>query len=104
MRRNGTAMCDTEYVPPGQRKSLGLAVNCRRPASSSATSTVTVSVFRLRTIATSYCSGAADANNRRLWTGVENGERVTYRREPETGFWKRFRVKLLRILPINSQL
>ena len=38
------------------------------------------------------------------WTTEVDGEVVVYKREPETGFWKRFRVNLLRLLPIKDQL
>jgi len=38
------------------------------------------------------------------WTGQENGETVVYKHEPETGFWQRFRVNLLKIMPIKNQL
>ncbi|MGI9331213.1 MAG: phospholipase D family protein [Gammaproteobacteria bacterium] len=38
------------------------------------------------------------------WNGTEDGEEVTRKREPETGFWKRFGVNILKILPIKDQL
>jgi putative cardiolipin synthase len=38
------------------------------------------------------------------WTGVVNGEVSTLTKEPETGFWTRFKVNLLRVLPIDDQL
>ncbi len=38
------------------------------------------------------------------WLDESGDEPVTYTREPETGFWKRLSVNLLRILPIKDQL
>lgn len=38
------------------------------------------------------------------WLDESGDEPVTYTREPETGFWKRFGVNFLRILPIKDQL
>jgi putative cardiolipin synthase len=38
------------------------------------------------------------------WHGREAGEPVTYDTEPYTGFWRRLGVKLLSLLPIESQL
>lgn len=39
-----------------------------------------------------------------LWHGYEDGAAVTFDVEPHTGFWQRFGVGLLRLLPIESQL
>jgi putative cardiolipin synthase len=39
-----------------------------------------------------------------LWHGYEDGEPVTFDVEPHTGFWRRFGVGFLRLLPIESQL
>jgi putative cardiolipin synthase len=38
------------------------------------------------------------------WIGWENGEQVVYTKEPETGFWRRFSVNAMRVLPIRGQL
>jgi len=45
-----------------------------------------------------------NGNDKIVWHGRENGEQVTYDRDPHTGFWKRFFVGFLRFLPIESQL
>lgn len=39
-----------------------------------------------------------------LWHGYENGEPVTFDVDPYTGFWRRFGVGFMGILPIESQL
>jgi putative cardiolipin synthase len=39
-----------------------------------------------------------------VWHGVENGQPVTYYVDPHTGFWRRFGVAFLSVLPIESQL
>ena len=39
-----------------------------------------------------------------VWTGQRNGEPETWTKEPQTGFWTRFNVSLMRILPIKGQL
>lgn len=39
-----------------------------------------------------------------IWVGKENGQSVTYKKEPHTSFWQRFSVGFMRILPIESQL
>jgi putative cardiolipin synthase len=39
-----------------------------------------------------------------VWNRVENGERRVYTVEPHTGFWQRFSVGFLGLLPIESQL
>ena len=39
-----------------------------------------------------------------LWHGFEEGETVIFDTEPYAGFWRRFGVGLLRLLPIESQL
>jgi len=41
---------------------------------------------------------------RLLWQGIEAGKPVTYETEPHSGFWRRLGVKLLGLLPIESQL
>jgi len=38
------------------------------------------------------------------WTVLENGREVVVKKEPQTGFWKRFGAGFMRILPIKSQL
>jgi hypothetical protein len=39
-----------------------------------------------------------------LWHGVVDGERKTFDVDPYTGFWQRFGIGFLSILPIESQL
>jgi hypothetical protein len=39
-----------------------------------------------------------------VWHGWEDGEKVTYYVDPHTGFWLRFYVGFLGLLPIDSQL
>jgi putative cardiolipin synthase len=39
-----------------------------------------------------------------LWHGIVNGEPQTFDTEPYTGFWQRFVIGFLRLLPIESQL
>jgi putative cardiolipin synthase len=39
-----------------------------------------------------------------LWHGLENGEPVTYSKEPHTGFWTRFGIGFMSILPIEPLL
>ncbi len=39
-----------------------------------------------------------------LWTGQSNGEPEIWTQEPQTGFWTRFNVSFMRILPIKGQL
>ena len=39
-----------------------------------------------------------------IWHGWEDGEKVTYDKDPHTGFWLRFYVGFLGFLPIDSQL
>ena len=38
------------------------------------------------------------------WTGTEDGKEVVFYSEPYASFWKRFKVNLMRILPIDSML
>ena len=42
--------------------------------------------------------------NQLEWTGLKDDEPVTYRKEPMTNWWQRFKAGLYRILPIRSQL
>ena len=39
-----------------------------------------------------------------LWHGYENGDPVTFDVDPYTGFWRRFGVGFMGLLPIESQL
>ena len=39
-----------------------------------------------------------------IWHGWEDGEKITYDKDPHTGFWLRFYVGFLSFLPIDSQL
>ena len=39
-----------------------------------------------------------------LWHGIEKGKPKTFNVEPYTGFWRRFGIGLMGILPIESQL
>ena len=39
-----------------------------------------------------------------VWHGLVDGEQRTLKVEPYTGFWQRFMVSLMRLLPIESQL
>ncbi|MGO4441158.1 phospholipase D family protein [Rhizobium sp. RAF56] len=43
-------------------------------------------------------------NGRIVWETVRNGETVSYRDEPETGFRRRFVADLVKLLPIDSQV
>ena len=45
-----------------------------------------------------------DDKNRVRWRGTEDGETIVYDKEPKTTWWDRFRVGLVRILPVRSQL
>jgi putative cardiolipin synthase len=45
-----------------------------------------------------------DGDEQLLWHGYEDGEPVTFDVDPYTGFWRRFGVGIMRILPIESQL
>ena len=45
-----------------------------------------------------------DANGRVRWRGWEEGDEVVYKKEPGTSWWDRFKVGLVGILPIKSQL
>jgi putative cardiolipin synthase len=39
-----------------------------------------------------------------LWHGVVDGEKKTFDVDPYSGFWRRFGIGLLSLLPIESQL
>ena len=45
-----------------------------------------------------------NGKERILWHGMEGGKAVTFDKEPHTGFWRRFSIWLLGLLPIESQL
>ncbi len=45
-----------------------------------------------------------DGYERLYWHGWEEGRSVVYTREPHTGFWHRFAISFLSMLPIESQL
>ena len=45
-----------------------------------------------------------DGSDRIVWHGLVDGEQKVFNVEPHTGFWQRFWVDLLKILPIESQL
>ena len=45
-----------------------------------------------------------DENGKLTWTGQSSGEEEVWTKEPETGFWTRFNVSVMRILPIKGQL
>ena len=45
-----------------------------------------------------------EGRNHIVWHGMVDGQRRTLRVEPYTGFWQRFTVGLMRLLPIESQL
>ena len=45
-----------------------------------------------------------DEDGKLLWHGYEDGRAVTFDVDPHTGFWKRFGVGFMRLLPIESQL
>ena len=38
------------------------------------------------------------------WIDRSGAEPVTYDKEPDTGFWRRFSVGFMRILPVKGQL
>ena len=45
-----------------------------------------------------------NGTERLLWHGLVGGEKQTFEHEPYTGFWKRFGILFMRILPIESQI
>ena len=45
-----------------------------------------------------------DDAGRVRWRAHQNGETIIHKKEPATSFWKRFKVNLLRIMPVRSQL
>jgi putative cardiolipin synthase len=42
--------------------------------------------------------------NKLRWMGQKDGEQKLWKKEPQTGFWRRFNVSVMRILPIKGQL
>ena len=45
-----------------------------------------------------------DPNDRVRWRGWEAGQEVVYKKEPETSWWDRFKVRFVGLFPIKSQL
>ena len=46
-----------------------------------------------------------DAGTERIiWHGMENGKPIVFENDPYTGFWRRFGVGFMGLLPIESQL
>jgi hypothetical protein len=45
-----------------------------------------------------------DAQGRLEWITEIDGKQVTYHRDPESGLWSRFLVRLMQMLPIEDQL
>jgi len=45
-----------------------------------------------------------DADEQIEWVARENNTEVVYHSEPATGFWRRFSVSFLRLLPIEGYL
>ncbi len=45
-----------------------------------------------------------ETGSRLEWVAWEQGREVRYRKDPETGFWRRLSIGLLSLLPIESQL
>ena len=45
-----------------------------------------------------------DADGRLTWEGEEEGRTVRLHQEPDTGWWQRFKVSLVGLLPIHGQL
>ena len=46
----------------------------------------------------------ADGSEQLLWHGLKDGKPVVYTHEPYVGFWRRFGIGFMSILPIESQL
>ncbi len=46
----------------------------------------------------------ADGRQSIVWHRTKDGETRTYTTEPDTGFWRRFGIGFLRLMPIESQL
>ena len=45
-----------------------------------------------------------DEQGRMRWRGLEDGKEVVLTKEPQTGFWRRLKGRLTRMLPIRDQL
>jgi len=45
-----------------------------------------------------------NGTERIIWHGVENGKPILFDTDPYTGFWRRFGVGFMGLLPIESQL
>ncbi len=45
-----------------------------------------------------------EGTNHLTWIEFRNGEEIRYHQEPRTSFWQRFKVNLISLLPIESQL
>jgi putative cardiolipin synthase len=45
-----------------------------------------------------------NGNETMRWTGTEDGKEIVFYSEPYAGFWKRLKVNMMRILPIDSML
>ena len=45
-----------------------------------------------------------NGGDRIVWHGLEDGQPVTFTKEPHTGFWRRAGVNTMRLLPVESQL
>jgi len=45
-----------------------------------------------------------DESGRLRWRGTEDGKETIYRKEPQTNWWQRFQVGVIRLLPVRGQL
>jgi len=45
-----------------------------------------------------------DDKERVRWRGMEEGQEIVYSKEPQTTWWQRFKVSIVRLLPIRGQL
>jgi len=45
-----------------------------------------------------------DDRNRVRWRGLDDGREVILKKEPQSGFWRRFSAGFLRFMPIKGQL
>ena len=43
-------------------------------------------------------------DDRLRWRGMENGEKVIFKKEPQTSAWDRFVARFYRLLPIRGYL
>jgi putative cardiolipin synthase len=84
-----------------ENSEIGLVIEQREIAERMATrfdEDVTTETFRLELVTDE------EGHEYILWHGKENGENVTFDVDPYTGFWRRFGVGFMRIMPIESQL